>query len=85
MGWTARNIPSFPFTLANPPDEITLENEVDGAVMRYVPERTCKVVRSYYDDLLDEDYTDLSCGHYARAAEREFSYCPKCGAKVVGE
>lgn len=78
-------VPPYPFSWASPPDQITLENDADGAEMRYVPERTCEVVRSYYDDLLDEDYTDLSCGHCARQAEREFGYCPKCGARIVRE
>lgn len=45
-------------------------------------ERTCHVEVSYYDDLMDEDYTDLSCGHHLRAAPREFDFCPKCGARV---
>lgn len=53
--------------------------------VRYFPERTCRVKKSYYDELLDEVYTDLSCGHHVRGAAREFSFCPTCGAKVVKE
>lgn len=47
------------------------------------PERTCRVKKSYYDELLEEEYTDLSCGHHVRGAAREFLFCPTCGAKVV--
>ena len=52
---------------------------------KYVPERTCHVECSCYDELLEEDYTDLSCGHHLRGAAWEFDFCPSCGAKVVGE
>lgn len=48
-------------------------------------ERTCRVTGSSYDELLDEVYTDLSCGHWTRLSEREVSYCPKCGAKREDE
>ena len=57
--------------------------EVNG--VKYVPERTCHVEGSCYDELLEEDYTDLSCGHHLRGAAWEFDFCPVCGAKVVGE
>lgn len=45
-------------------------------------ERTCHVEGSYYDELMDEDYTDLSCGHHLRGAAWEFDFCPVCGARV---
>lgn len=50
---------------------------------KYVPERTCHVEGSYYDELMDEDYTDLSCGHHLRGAERDFDFCYRCGARIV--
>lgn len=87
MGWTARNIPSFPFTLAIPPDEITLENEADGAAMRYVPERTCRVVSTIRYDweggYAGTEYeTELSCGHkYTDDYGNPPNYCPDCGAR----
>lgn len=48
-------------------------------------ERTCHVEGSCYDELLEEDYTDLSCGHHLRGSAWEFDFCPTCGAKVVEE
>lgn len=47
--------------------------------------RTCHVEGSYYDELMDEDYTDLSCGHHLRGAAWEFDFCPTCGARVKEE
>lgn len=47
-------------------------------------ERVCEVEGSYYDDLMNEFYTDLSCGHHVRGAAREFCFCPECGARVIG-
>ena len=52
---------------------------------KYVPERTCHVEGSCYDELLQEDYTDLSCGHHLRGAAWEFDFCPVCGARVKEE
>ena len=46
-------------------------------------QRTCHVVGSYYDELMDESYTDLSCGHHLRGEPREFDFCSKCGARVL--
>lgn len=45
-------------------------------------ERTCHIEGSYYDELMDECYTQLSCDHETR--EYEPNYCPTCGARVVG-
>ena len=45
-------------------------------------ERTCYIEGSYYDELMDECYTQLSCDHETR--EYEPNYCPTCGARVVG-
>ena len=44
-------------------------------------ERTCTIEGSGYDELWDESFTDLSCGH--RVWEFEPKYCVECGAKVV--
>lgn len=45
-------------------------------------ERTCHIESSYYDELMDEHYTQLSCDH--ETSEYEPNYCPTCGARVVG-
>lgn len=50
---------------------------------RYVPERTCCIVGGYYDEVINECYTQLSCGHETR--EYEPNYCSHCGARVVSE
>ena len=47
-------------------------------------ERTCEVVRSRFEDLVDEWCFELSCGHSAWTSDSEPpSYCPECGAKVI--
>ena len=45
-------------------------------------ERTCCIEGGYYDELMNEHYTQLSCDH--ETSEYEPNYCPKCGARVVG-
>ena len=45
-------------------------------------ERTCYIEGSYYDELMDEHYTQLSCDH--ETSEYKPNYCPTCGARVVG-
>ena len=46
-------------------------------------ERTCSIVGEEYDDLLEYTSVEFSCGHYAIGLPSYFSYCPKCGVKVV--
>lgn len=62
------------------PDAIVAVRNSTGERRRYVPERTCEVVREHVD-LDGECMTDYSCcfnqpgwGH---------NFCPNCGAKVV--
>ncbi len=70
--------------LGSHPDKVSVatDEELQDWVT-YVPERTCHVEGSYYDELMDESYTDLSCGHHLRGDEREFDFCSKCGARVL--
>lgn len=88
MGWTARGIPSFPFSLANPPDEITLENEASGAVMRYVPERTCRMEVVKHGPCYITYRFDCCGGEWAEsltdagATDLPGTVCPFCGARV---
>ena len=63
--------------------EDALYVEFPDRTVKYVPERTCHVVGSYYNELMDESYTDLSCGHHLRGAERDFDFCYRCGARIV--
>lgn len=47
----------------------------------YVPERTCSVEETCFDELWQEKYTRLSCGHYVWGYAQK--YCPECGARIV--
>ncbi len=51
-------------------------------LQKLVEERTCCIEGRYYDELMDECYTQLSCDHETR--EYEPNYCPTCRARVVG-
>ena len=47
-------------------------------------ERTCRVVSSRFEVLVDEWCFDLSCGHAIWFSDSEPPrYCHECGAKVV--
>lgn len=50
-------------------------------LQKLVEERTCCIEGRYYDELMDECYTQLSCDH--ETSEYEPNYCPTCGARVV--
>lgn len=51
----------------------------------YVPERTCHVVKHLDGDNTDPDEFYLSCHHSCAAFSSDPpSYCPECGARVVG-
>ena len=55
--------------------------ELDG--VKFAPERTCEVVGTRFEDLLDEYCHSLSCGHDAWNRDSEPPrYCEECGAKV---
>ena len=47
--------------------------------------RTCEVLGEDYDELLEYWETELSCGHVFNGMAQYVNYCPKCGARVVGE
>lgn len=51
----------------------------------WVRERTCTVISVNYDELMDEVYTQFSCGHEGCGGMSWFNYCPTCGARVKGE
>lgn len=55
--------------------------ELDG--VKFVPERTCTVIGTRFEDLLDEYCHSLSCGHDAWNRDSEPPrYCEECGARV---
>ena len=60
----------------------------DRKAVRYVPERTCRVIEHWLscDDCQCEKWS-LSCGHEAITETNYYppSYCSECGAKVVVE
>lgn len=43
-------------------------------------ERTCSVEETCFDELWQEKYTRLSCGHYVWGYAQK--YCPECGARI---
>lgn len=65
------------------PEYIDVLHTGDCDSVLYVPERTCEIeAGSGYDDLLEEEFWHLSCGHMLVGTKPDF--CSKCGAKVVG-
>ena len=71
------------------PKVIKVKN-MDGVVRRYIPERTCRMERSFTEpSTLDhmQEFMCSVCGEYAFLQvldERDrLNYCPNCGAKVV--
>ena len=55
----------------------------ESEVLRFVPERTCKVVKETVD-IDGERMTDYSCGCCNQSGWNH-NYCPNCGRKVVDE
>jgi len=85
VGWRGLGIASYPFSYAELPDSLALENTVTGEVVRYERVRECEVVGTRFEDLLDEYCHSLSCGHDAWNGDVEPpAYCDVCGARVKG-
>lgn len=61
------------------PAHIDVWHEASVETLRYVPERTCRVVENE-----DGDPSCSECGaHYLCMLDA--SYCPDCGARVVSK
>ena len=64
------------------PDAVVMENQgsvLDGTYesRMYCPERTTRLIWNKHDDCFECE----SCG---KGMKPEWTYCPRCGAKVVG-
>ncbi len=80
-----------------PPEVINVvDNASDRIRLRYLPERTCHIVKTWSDSDFVEDwnYKCSQCGCFIPVYERDpesgdviraASYCPSCGRKVVDE
>ena len=80
MSWQ----PYFHIAAKRPwPEVVRMVRPNTKEMRRYVPERTCKVVKETVD-VDGERMTDYTCGCCNQSGWNH-KYCPNCGAKVVDE
>ena len=68
------------------PEVVKVKN-MDGVVCRYVPERTCHLVRhgslANLPSFICWSCSECGFGWHHSENDKHFSYCPNCGARVV--
>lgn len=61
------------------PAHIDVWHEASAEALRYVPERTCRVVAT------DENPYGCECSECGQPDIDGWNYCPSCGARVVSK
>ena len=69
------------------PERVLISNKVRGETIGevwYIPERTCKIIKSKKLPYLDKEMMCSECGKLWLEKGVD-NYCPNCGARVIEE